>query len=33
MSKVKINEVIKMRNNGCTYREIGEHFGVSKQYV
>ena len=30
---INIDEVIRMRNEGATYEEIGEHFGVSRQRI
>lgn len=30
---INIDEAIKMRNEGATYEEIGQHFGVSRQRI
>lgn len=32
-SKDRLLEMIKMRLDGCTYREIGDKYGISKQCV
>jgi transcriptional regulator len=33
LTKAKVLEVLAMREEGFTYREIGDHIGISRQQV
>ena len=33
MTTSKAESMVEMRNNGATYQEIGEKFGITRQYA